>query len=185
MLLIALSNIKHPKRIWHMFATSLYDTASTTCMIFLVMAGASDFSQFLLITGITDWVAQSVLGLHIPLLWLVAVILLVYAVLGCFLDSFSMICITVPVFNPIIDAMGADPIWYAVMVIMAIELGLLTPPVGLNVYGAYAVAESDVSLEDIFNGVLPFFFACIGVIILLLFVQPLSTFLPNLMMKFY
>ncbi len=185
MVLILLSNLKNPKHVWEMFRTSFYETAGTTCMIFLVMAGASVFSQFLVITGITDMVAETVLSLNMPLTALVAVIILMYAILGCFLDSFSMICITVPVFNPIINAMGADPIWYAVMVVMAIEMGLLTPPVGLNVYGAYAVAEPDVSLEEIFIGVAPFFGAVILTIVLLLLIPPISTFLPNMMMKFY
>ena len=183
MVLMILSNVKNPKRILDMFRESLYETASTSCMIFLVMAGASVFTQFLVVTGLTDMVADVVLSLDIPLIGLVALIVLVYVVLGCFLDSFSMICITVPVFNPIVMTLGADPIWYAVMVAMAIHLGLITPPVGLNVYGAFAVAESDVTLEDIFVGIMPFFWAVLLSIVLLLFIQPLSTFLPNLMMK--
>lgn len=184
MLLLILSNLSNPKRIWEMFRESLYETASTSCMIFLVMAGASVFTQFLVVTGLTDMVAEFVLKLDIPLTALVALIVLVYVILGCFLDSFSMICITVPVFNPIVMSLGADPIWYAVMVAMAIHLGLLTPPVGLNVYGAFAVAEPDVTLEDIFVGVMPFFWAVLLAIVLLLFIQPLSTFLPNLMKQF-
>jgi tripartite ATP-independent transporter DctM subunit len=185
MVLLIISNFRNPRHIWDMFRESMYETASTSCMIFLVMAGASVFTQFLVVTGLTDMVAEYVLSLNIPLTALVALIVLVYVVLGCFLDSFSMICITVPVFNPIVITMGADPIWYAVMVAMAIHLGLLTPPVGLNVYGAFAVAEPDVTLENIFSGVMPFFWAVGLAIVLLLFIQPLSTFLPNLMMQFF
>jgi tripartite ATP-independent transporter DctM subunit len=184
MALIILSNIKNPGLLWDMFRESLYETASTSCMIFLVMAGASVFTQFLVVTGLTDMVAESVLSLDIPLTALVMLIILVYMVLGCFLDSFSMICITVPVFNPIVMSLGADPIWYAVVVAMAIHLGLITPPVGLNVYGAFAVAEPDVTLEDIFIGVMPFFWAVLLSLILLLLIPPISTFLPDLMMKF-
>jgi tripartite ATP-independent transporter DctM subunit len=183
MALLILNNIKNPRHIWDMFRESLYETASTSCMIFLVMAGASVFTQFLVVTGLTDMVADFVLSFDIPLTAMVALIVLVYVILGCFLDSFSMICITVPVFNPIVMAQGADPIWYAVMVAMAIHLGLITPPVGLNVYGAFAVAEPDVTLEDIFVGIMPFFWAVLLAIILLLFVQPISTFLPNLMTR--
>ena len=182
-LLLILSNVnKGPGYLWEIFSKSFSETAGTSCMIFLIMGGASVFSQFLVIAGITDLVTQFVLGLNMSLLGLVVVILFVYLILGSVLDSFSMICITVPIFNPIVNAMDADPIWYAMLVVMAIEMGLLTPPVGLNVYGAFAVAEPDVRLEDIFVGVLPFYFAVILTIILLLFIKPLSTFLPNMMM---
>ena len=99
-----------------------------------------------------------------------------------FLDSISMLCITIPLFNPIANAMGIDPIWYAVLIVMAIEVGLITPPVGLNVYGAFAVAESDVRLEDIFAGVLPFFIMAWIAIVILIYVPSFSTFLPALML---
>jgi len=182
--LLVLGNFRNPRRLWDMLRNSFYDTAATTCMIFLILAGASVLTKFLVITGLTTMLADFVLGLNISVFALVVCILFIYLILGCFLDSFSMICITVPVFNPIVYKLGVDPIWYAVLVIMAIEMGLLTPPVGLNVYGAFAVAEPDVTLEEIFIGVLPFFAAVILTIVLLLYIQPLSTFLPNLMMKF-
>ncbi len=170
------------KKIWALFRESFQETASTSAMIFLVMSGAAVFSQFLVLTGLTEMVATFVTGLKLPVLALVWILVIVYAVLGCFLDSISMLCITVPIFNPIMDSYGVNTIWYAVAVIMAIEAGLITPPVGLNVYGAYAVAESDVTLENIFQGVTPFFLSVWVVIALLIFLPGLSTFLPNLML---
>lgn len=161
---------------------SFQETASTSAMIFMVMGGAAVFSQFLVLTGLTELVASYVTSLNLPVLALVWILVLVYTVLGCFLDSISMLCITVPIFNPILDTYGVDTIWYAVVVIMSIEAGLITPPVGLNVYGAYAVAEPDVTLEQIFQGVLPFFLSVWVVIALLIFFPSLSTVLPTLML---
>lgn len=165
-----------------LFVEAFAETASTTAMIFLVMAGAAVFSHFLVLTGITQSVAEFLQGLGLPSLGLLVLIVIMYAVLGCFLDSISMLSITIPILNPVIQAVGFDPIWYAMIVIMAIEVGLLTPPVGLNVYGAYAVAERDVRLEEIFAGVMPFFVAVWLAIALMIFVPEISTFLPTLML---
>ena len=126
--------------------------------------------------------AEMVLGMELSNLALVCVLAIVYGILGCVLDSISMLCITIPIFGPIVEAAGLDPIWYAVVVVMAIESGLITPPVGLNVYGAYAVAEKDVSLEDIFMGVMPFFLTVWVSIALLIFFPVVSTWLPELML---
>lgn len=161
---------------------AFWATASTTCMIFLVMGGAAVFSHFLVLTGMTQDLADYIIGMKLSPLSLITTLAILYIILGCFLDSISMLCITIPIFNPIIEAYHMDPIWYAVVVIMSIEAGLITPPVGLNVYGAFAVAEKDVSLEDIFIGVWPFLVAVWLSIAILIFFPPISTVLPNLML---
>lgn len=165
-----------------LFVEAFAEAVATSSMIFLVMGGAAVFSHFLVLTGLTESIAEFVKGLNLAPLAMVALMALIYGALGCFLDSISMLCITIPIFNPIITVAGIDPIWYAVIVVMAIESGLITPPVGLNVYGAYAVAEPDVSLEDIFAGVLPFFIATWLVIVILLLVPKISTYLPVIML---
>ncbi|MDR2744195.1 MAG: TRAP transporter large permease subunit, partial [Desulfovibrio sp.] len=182
MVILAVTNFSRPKKLWAMYKESFIETAGTTCMIFLVMGGASVFSQFLVISGLTDAIAGWAAGLQISPVLLVVVIVFVYAGLGTLLDSISMLCITVPVFNPIVDSLGVDPLWYAIVVILTIHVGLVTPPVGLNVYGAYAVAEKDVSLEDIFLGVAPFFAAMLLTIFTFFLFPTLATFLPNVMM---
>lgn len=170
------------KNILPLLRESFWKTASTTCMIFLVMGGAAVFSHFLVLTGMTQDLADYIIGLELSPLILVTTLAVFYIILGCFLDSISMLSITIPIFNPIITAYQMDPIWYAVVVIMSIEAGLITPPVGLNVYGAYAVAEKDVKLEDIFVGVWPFLLAAwLSIVILILF-PSISTVLPNLML---
>lgn len=165
-----------------LFPGAFRETAATTAMIFLVMGGASVFSHFLALTGMPTVVVEWLRDLQLSPLALIWAIVVFYALLGCFLDSISMLSITIPILNPLVQSMGMDPIWYAVVVIMAIESGLLTPPVGLNVYGAYAVAEKDVRLEDIFVGIIPFFLATWAVLALLIFVPNLTTALPQLML---
>ena len=90
-----------------------------------------------------------------------------------------MLCITVPVFNPVVAAAGVDPIWYATVVITSIEIGVFTPPIGLNLFSTLAVAEPDVTIEDIVAGIIPFVIAAFVGLALLLIFPSLSTFLPG------
>ncbi len=160
--------------------SAVKDTGRTTAMIFLIMGSASIFSQFMVLSGITEGVADFIIGLNLPSLGFVIIILIIYLIMGCFLDSISMLSITIPLFNPVLPQMGIDPFWYAMIVIMAIEIGMLTPPVGLCVYGAKAVAEPDVTLEDIFAGMMPFFWASMAALVIMVAFPKLSFILPAL-----
>jgi len=160
--------------------SSIKDTGRTTAMIFLIMGSASIFSQFLVLSGITESVAEFIIGLNLSSLTFVIIILIIYLIMGCFLDSISMLSITIPLFNPVLPKMGIDPFWYAMVVIMAIEIGMITPPVGLCVYGAKAVAEPDVALEDIFAGMMPFFWASLAALVIMVAFPDLSFILPSL-----
>lgn len=160
--------------------SALSDTARTSAMIYLIFGGSAIFSQFLVLSGLTGRFAEFIISLNLSKFVFMVIISLLYLVLGTLLESISMLSITIPLIYPILGPMGIDPIWYAVVVIVAIHIGMITPPVGLCVYGAKAVAESDVSLEDIFVGVIPFFLVSLLALILLIFLPSLSTFLPNL-----
>jgi C4-dicarboxylate transporter, DctM subunit len=163
------------RELWASFGA----TATTSALIFLVLGGATVFSQFLVLTGVTNQLSGFVKGLDLNPTVLVVVFCFVYLVLGCFLDSVSMLCVTIPVFNPIVNAAGVDPIWYATVVIVAIEIGLITPPVGLNLFSTKGAAEPDVTLEDIIGGVFPFFIAFVLLLVLLLSFPRVSTYLPG------
>ena len=121
-----------------------------------------------------------IISLNLSSLTFVIIILVIYLIMGCFLDSISMLSITIPLFNPVLPKMGIDPFWYAMVVIMAIEIGMITPPVGLCVYGAKAVAEPDVTLEDIFAGMMPFFWASLAALVIMVAFPKLSFILPAL-----
>jgi len=155
------------------------DTATTSGMIFLIMGASTVFSNFLVLTGVTTKISTLIQGWELSPSVLVIFISFIYLVLGCFLEGISMLCITIPVFNPIINAAGVDPIWYATIVITSVEIGLITPPVGLNLYAANGVAEADVRLEDIISGIVPFFIAELICLIILFSFPPISTFLPS------
>ena len=106
-------------------------------------------------------------------------ILLVYMLLGCVMSSVAMILLTVPIFFPVITALGFDPIWFGIIVVRVVEIGVITPPVGMNVYIIYGVAK-DVPLYTIFRGIVPFLIADLCHVALLIAVPQLSLFLPSL-----
>lgn len=159
------------------------DTATTSAMIFLVIGAATIFADYIALTGLSKWVADKVMSWDLSKTGIIAIFMMVYLVLGIFLDSISMLAITIPIFNPIVQAAGIDPMWYATIVIVCIEIGLVTPPVGLNLYAAKGVAEPDVTLEDIIAGVLPFLVAMIFSLGVILLFPDMSTFLPGLIGK--
>lgn len=163
--------------------TALMDTISTTGMLFLLLVGAMIFGRFLVLSGIATALAGLVVGSGFPPVVVVIMSVFVYILLGCFLDSISMLSITIPAMYPAIMAMGIDPIWYAMVVITAIHIGTITPPVGVNVYAVKGVAEADVSLEDLFRGVLPFLLMMVIAVVILIAFPALSTTLPAVMMK--
>ena len=157
------------------------ETSAVCAMIFVITGGGTVFSNFLVLSGVTPMVTKFILGSGLSVMSMVLAIIVLYLILGCFLDGISMVVITVPVLHPVMVSLGVDPVWYAMVAILSMEIGLITPPVGLNVYGTQAVAEPDVRVEDVFAGSIPFFFmALIGLGILLAFPQ-VATFLPNVM----
>jgi len=171
------------KERWKQVREGVIETVSTTAMIFLILGGAVIFSRFLTLTGITTWVMESVIGLNLSPLALVALLAGVLLIMGCFLDGTSIMCITIPVIYPTIRAMGIEPMWFGMVAILAIHVGLITPPVGINVYAVKGVAEADVSLEEIFRGVLPFFIMSLVALAFIILVPWASTIFPSLMME--
>ena len=108
------------------------------------------------------------------------VILLMYLVLGCLLDSLAMVLLTIPIVFPIISALGFDPIWFGILVVMVVELGLITPPIGMNVFVIKGIAK-DVPLESIFRGVMPFVIAQIILIGIIVTFPQIALWLPSTM----
>ena len=160
---------------------AMKDTAPTTAMIFLIFASATVFAHFLMLAGIGYAMVNFVVGLNLSTMAFMGIMVLIYLALGCLMDSISMVAITVPLFNPVAAALGIDPIWYAMVVILAMHAGLITPPVGMCVYATKAVAEADVSIESIFKGVFPMLIGFLVAIGIMMAVPQLSTILPNLM----
>jgi len=157
-----------------------FETAVTSAMVFLVLGSATVFSSFITMSGLTKFMVQVIVDSQASPFSIVLIIVGFILILGCFLDSTSILCITIPIFNPIIRTLGVDPIWYATVIIMAVEIGLITPPFGMNVFATKGVAESDVKMEEIFSGVLPFLVVMLLVLVFLLAFPAVSTFLPSM-----
>ena len=159
---------------------ALVESSITTTMIFVVTFGALVFSNFINIAGLTDAMVNWITGLHASPLGVVLAICLIYILLGCVFDSLAMLILTVPVFTAILKPMGVDLIWFGIIVIIVIELGLITPPIGMNVFVVNA-AIPDVNIWTVFRGVWPFIIAMIACLALVIAFPSLATLLPRLM----
>ena len=158
----------------------LVTTVRTSASAFTILIGALIFGYFLTITQtpqkLTDFITHIGLGSY-EVLFLV---MLMYLALGCILDAMAMIILTIPIIFPAMMELGFDPIWFGVIIVMTVELGLITPPVGMNVYVINSVIK-DVSLSTIFLGVLPFVVTDIIRLAILIAFPILSTWLPSQM----
>jgi C4-dicarboxylate transporter, DctM subunit len=165
---------------WKGFVRALFETTRISCMVLVIVAGATIFGHFLAITRIPFDVAGWVTGANLPSYLVMALIIGVYLIGGCFIDALAFIMLTVPIFYPVIVSMGYDPIWFGVVIVLVTQIGVITPPVGVNVYVVSGVART-VPLEVIFKGVIPLLVALvIGVLIMIPFPQ-IALFLPHLM----
>lgn len=172
------------------FVTATLESIRTTAMIFAVIIGAELFTSFVNFAGLPDALAEVVLDRDLPVWVVMTFIILVYLVLGCVLESLSMVLLTVPVFYPLMyllpfeNSLLLNPenalIWFAIVVVVATEISLITPPVGMNVFVLKGVLR-DVSLGTVFRGVLPFWMADILRLALLVMVPALSLWLVGLM----
>lgn len=166
---------------WKGFEKSLLDTTKTTAMIMLLVASAVIFGRFMAVSRVPFEFAVWAGSLSLPPYAVMAIILGIYFLLGCFIDALALILLTIPIFYPVVvNILGYDPIWFGVIMVMIVAMGVITPPVGMNVYIIKGVAQ-DVSLETIFKGIWPFLIAIIFCIALLMLFPSLATFLPSLM----
>ena len=158
----------------------LVEALRTSVAIYTILIGAILFGYFLAITQVPQNLTEFLTGLGLSRYATLILILLLFMVMGCFLDAMAMIILMVPIVFPVIMELGFDPIWFGVIIVMTVELGLITPPVGMNVYVIKSIA-SRVGLTTIFRGVFPFVIADVLRLILLLAFPALVLFLPNTM----
>jgi C4-dicarboxylate transporter DctM subunit len=170
---------------WEGFVDALYETLKTSCMVMMLVAGATIFGKFLAVTRIPYDIASWIGHFDLPPIIILGMVILVYFIGGCFMDSLALVMLTVPIFFPLVLSLGYDPIWFGIIIVMVTEMGVITPPVGINVYVVYGVARGlpggEIPLESIFRGIAPFMIAVlVGTIILAIFPQ-IILFLPDLM----
>ena len=159
---------------------SLLDTVKTTAMIFTILIGAILFNNFLILASMPTLVSGWITGLPLGKTAILLVIIGMYFVLGCLLNSLAMILLTIPIVFPIVNALGYDPVWFGIIIVMVVELGLITPPIGMNVFVIKGIAR-DVPLETIFRGVTPFIVAQIILIFVLIAFPQIALWLPSTM----
>jgi C4-dicarboxylate transporter DctM subunit len=157
---------------------SLLQATRTAAAIFTVLIGAFLFSYFLTLTETPQHVTEWLTGLGLGRYGVLALIMLMYLVLGCLMDALAMIILTVPIIFPVITQLGFDPIWFGVIIVMTVELGLIHPPVGMNVFVIKSVVP-EVSFLTIFSGVLPFIATDILRLIILIAFPIIATYLPE------
>jgi C4-dicarboxylate transporter DctM subunit len=165
---------------WKGFITSLADTTRISCMVLVIVAGAVIFGHFMAITRVPYDLANWVAGLPVSRYVIMSLIILVYLLGGCFMDALGMVILTIPIFFPVAQALGFDPIWFGVVIVLITEMGVITPPVGINVYVVYGIAK-DVPLGTIFKGIMPMLGALIICNLIILFFPQVALFLPSLM----
>jgi tripartite ATP-independent transporter DctM subunit len=165
---------------WKGFAQSLVETTRISCMVLVIVTGATVFGHFLAITRIPFELAGWVKDLPLPPWGIMGVIIFIYLIGGCFMDSLALILLTIPIFFPVAVGLGYDPIWFGVIIVMVTEMGVITPPVGVNVYVVSGVAK-DVPLEVIFKGIVPLLLALIVAVILMVLFPQIALFLPSFM----
>ena len=163
---------------WQAFLTAVYSSTLTTCMIFMIVAGATVFGHFLAVTTIPSVLSAWVVSLPLPPWAVMLVVMFFFFIGGCFMDALGMILLTIPIFFPVAVALGYDPIWFGVVIVLVTELGVITPPVGINVYVVSGIAK-DVPLEVIFKGAFPFVLTLLTYLIIMLFFPQIALFLPS------
>jgi tripartite ATP-independent transporter DctM subunit len=159
---------------------SLLQATRTAAAVFTVLIGALLFGYFLTITQTPQKVTEFLTGLGVGRYGVLALIMLMYLVLGCLMDAMAMIILTVPIIFPVIKSLGFDPIWFGVIIVMTVELGLIHPPVGMNVFVIKSVVK-DVKFSTIFVGVLPFILTDLIRLVILIAFPIIALYLPTRM----
>lgn len=158
---------------------TILQTGQMTAMVLILLVGSMIFMSFLTISKLPFSVADYVAGLSVPKYGLFAIIIIIYLLLGMIMDAMSSMVITVPIIYPTILILGFDPVWFGVIMVVVVEMGLITPPVGMNVFVLSSV--TDVSLGTIFRGALPFVITMLLCVVILTIFPQIALYLPNMM----
>jgi tripartite ATP-independent transporter DctM subunit len=163
---------------WRTFVEAGMEGLRTSCMVIFIITGAVIFGHFMAVSTIPFVLADWLGGLPIHPMAIMVVIVFIYFIGGFFMDAMGLIVVTIPIFFPIVEKLGFDPIWFGVIIVLVTEMGVITPPVGVNVFVIKGIAP-DVPLMHIFKGIFPFLVALIIVTAILVLFPQIATFLPS------
>jgi len=166
------------KTLW----VALKNSVVTTATVMLILIAAHMINPFLALSHIPQALGAFLGGLNLPAMAVLCIMLLCYLILGCFLEGYSMLVLSMPIFFPVITQLGIDPIWFGVLAVVTLEMGLISPPVGVNIFIVKSVAPN-VPLSRIFIGAIPFWLAMLVALILLVAFPQIALFLPNTMIN--
>jgi tripartite ATP-independent transporter DctM subunit len=169
------------KRLRGWLVPALQDAAFISCIIFMILVGGLLLSRMLVVTGVIDELVAVITSVaDTPLKFMIMASLL-YIVLGCFLDTTSMMVVTLPFLFPVVVALDIDPIWFGIVLVKLIEISVVTPPVGINLFAVMGAVKGQATFGDVYKGVLPFIFFDLIVLALLIVFPELATWLPKTM----
>jgi C4-dicarboxylate transporter DctM subunit len=165
---------------WASLLTGLREAASATAMLYVILIGAFVFSYFITVARIPEALVHAIEGLQLPPLAIVALILVAYLVLGAVFDEISAMLITLPFILPVIVKLGYDAVWWGILNVVVIELGMITPPIGVIVFLLHGLAPQ-IPMATIYRGVTPFIIADLVLLALLTVFSDISHWLPKLL----
>ncbi|MGH8740328.1 MAG: TRAP transporter large permease subunit, partial [Burkholderiales bacterium] len=165
---------------WRTLLDALVESARTTAMLFAILTGALMFAEFVNYTSMPDDLKNLVTALNLSPVMVVAAICMIYVILGTAMEELSMILLTDPVFFPVVVGLGFDPVWFGILIVVVVEIGLISPPVGMNLFVLKTLIPG-VSQGTVFRGVMPFMFADVIRMAILIAFPAISLYLPSLM----
>jgi TRAP-type C4-dicarboxylate transport system permease large subunit len=160
---------------------TLLDTVVLTAMIFAIIIGGLLFARFLALSGVSGAIQSVLVDGGLSVWTVVAMVTLIYLVLGMLMDAPSLLAISLPITHPVMMSLGFDPLWFGVYVIVLAEIGAITPPVGINCFVVKGAAGNLVSLEEIFGALTPFIIASFVMLAIMLLFPQIALYLPSLM----
>ena len=164
------------------FNNGLVETIRTTAMIFTILWAMLIFTRFLAFTGLPEVITTSIVAIDVPP-WVIMIgIIILYVILGMLLDGLGMMLLTVPILHPAVVGLGYDPIWFGMLVVKMVEIGLVTPPVGLNCFVVHGIRK-DIPLGDVFRGVAPFLVVEVVLLALMMLFPQIVLILPDTMWR--
>lgn len=166
---------------WAVFKSSMIETLQTSASLFIIGVGAAMFTRFLGLSGLSSFISSYVAGAELNYVQLMLIVVIIYLILGMFMEPFGAMMVTLPVLLPIFRAQGIDLVWFGVLLVKLLEIGMITPPVGMNVFVIRNVAGQYVTVAQIFKGVVPFLAADLVVVVLAIAFPAFILFLPSLM----
>lgn len=160
--------------------SALVNTANSTSSIFIILIGSVFFTRFLALSGVPVAFSELILGVSDQVWWILFAVTVIYVILGMFIDSIGLLLLTLPLILPLVDGAGLDLVWFGIIVIKLLEIGLVTPPIGLNVYVIKGALGNLVTLQEVFKGVAWFVVMDLVALLLIIIFPAMSLFLPTL-----